>query len=276
MRNFKNDECKICKSTNLVILDQSAQCLNCKVLLYYPYPKQKKPPKVNFKEWYRISFDKNIKNFLGMILYTTNKSKVNKSLNILDYGGGSGQFALIYNSLFPRSKVHIVDIVNESLFNEFKPLNKQIKYEKFPKDKTKFDIIFLNDVYEHVEDPVNLLTVLRTKLKPAGIIFIDTPRQFWIYPFFKYLFKPIYRKIVKGTVSKSHLQIWSDESFKKSVQLSNLKIQKISYFSELTMDTDLYLQQMGIKFKPIKLIIRLFSRPLVSTFYNKIYCVLEK
>ena len=36
MRNFKNDECKICKSTNLVILDQSAQCLNCKVLLYYP------------------------------------------------------------------------------------------------------------------------------------------------------------------------------------------------------------------------------------------------
>ena len=33
MRNFKNDECKICKSTNLVILDQSAQCLNCK--FYY-------------------------------------------------------------------------------------------------------------------------------------------------------------------------------------------------------------------------------------------------
>lgn len=276
MRNFKNDECKICKSNDLFLLDQSAQCLNCKVLLYYPYPKQKKPPKVDLKEWYRISFDKNIKNFLSMIVYATNKSKSNQKLNVLDYGGASGQFALIFNSLFPKSKVYIVDIVNESLFNEFKPLNKQIKYEKFPKDQTKFDIIFLNDVYEHVEDPVHLLSLLRTKLRPAGTIFIDTPRQFWIYPFFKYLFRPIYRKIIRGTVSKSHQQIWSDKSFIKSVQLSNLKIQKISYLSELTMDTDLYLQQMGIKFKPIKLLIRLFSRPLVSTFYNKIYCILKK
>ena len=276
MKNFNKNQCKICKSIDLVIVDHTAKCRSCGVLLYYPYPTQKKPPKVDFKLWYGQSFEKNIKNFTNIILYAADKSKVNKELRVLDYGGASGQFALIFKSLFPVSKVYLVDIVDESLFKEFRPMNKQIKFSNFEKDRTKFDLIFLNDVYEHVEDPIQLLSTLRKKLNPSGIIFVDTPKQFWIYPFFNTIFKPIYKKILKGTVSKSHLQIWSNKSFEKSVKLSKLKIKRIDFLSELTMDTDIYLKQMGLDFLLLKLFVRIISQPLIFTFKNKIYAVLEK
>ena len=44
------------------------------------------------------------------------------------------------------------------------------------KDKNNFDIIFLNDVYEHVEDP-KPFTVLRNS-KTCRYIFIDTRDNF--------------------------------------------------------------------------------------------------
>ena len=166
--------------------------------------------------------------------------------------------------------------MDESLFDEYKSINKQIKFSEFKEDETKFDIIFLNDVYEHVEDPVALLKNLCSKLTIGGKIFIDTPRQFWIYPFFKLILKPIYNKILKGTVSKSHLQIWSKKSFNMSVALSGLKIKKVDYFSELTMDTSVYLRQMNLDYTILRLFVKFFATPPIYTFKNKIYAILEK
>ena len=276
MRNFSNNVCKICLSKELEFVEHTAKCSFCGVLLYYPYPDQDKPPEVNFYEWYSLSFEKNINNFRDITLYSTEKSLVKKPIKVLDYGGASGQFALIFKSLFPKADVYIVDIVDESLFDEYKSINKQIKFSEFKEDETKFDIIFLNDVYEHVEDPVALLKNLYSKLTTGGKIFIDTPRQFWIYPFFKLILKPIYNKILKGTVSKSHLQIWSKKSFNMSVALSGLKIKKVDYFSELTMDTSVYLRQMNLDYTILRLFVKFFAYPLIYTFKNKIYAILEK
>lgn len=210
------NQCKICQSSKLSIFAHTAKCEDCGVLLYYPYPKDdialisegigKKWEREGVLDWYQDAAFYNHTNFTNMLRFTLDKSfNKNKHLDILDYGGGGGQFALICKSHFPQSRVYITDISDESLLEEWKSLNHQISFKEFQTDATKFDVIFLNDVFEHVSDPAFVLKQLAGKLKKRGKIFIDTPKQFFIYPLTKFFSKSIYTKILQGTVSTAHL-----------------------------------------------------------------------
>ncbi len=271
--------CKICKSSKIRQFAHSAKCLNCKVLLYYPYPSEselKNAPANDYYSWYNLSFDKNIINFIEMIKFTVNRSNYSKKIKVLDYGGGSGQFALIFKSLFPSAEVFIVDIDDTGLFSQFKSLNNQILFKNFSLDKNKFDYIFLNDVYEHVDDPIKVLKTLKAKLNSEGLIFIDTPKHFWIYPFFQFFSKKIYLKLLQGTVSLSHLQIWSLKSFEISVKKAGMKIDKIKLLSEFTMTPDYYLSNMKFKNKFVINFFTFIFFVIKKTFKNKIFSTLKK
>ena len=226
-------------------------------------------------EWYENSFVRKLEGFKDIISFVFKKSS-QKEYKILDYGGSSGQFALIFKSVFPKADVFITDINDNSLFKEYSIMNKQIKFNNFNNDINKFDVIFLNDVYEHVSDPVNLIEILEKKLNDDGLIFIDTPRQFWIYPFFKLFNKYIYRKILRGTVSGAHLQIWNEKSFKVSLRNTKLKIFKKKYYTELTQDPEYYVRGMTINNKFLKRIIIFGVSILLFTFKNKIFVILKK
>ena len=55
-------------------------------------------------EWYANSFERKIKGFIDIIMFILDDKK-QQSLNVLDYGGASGQFALIFKSFFPNQKI---------------------------------------------------------------------------------------------------------------------------------------------------------------------------
>ena len=149
-----------------------------------------------------------------MIEFSVPKNYKEGKLEVLDYGGGGGQFASILKKMFPKSEVYITDLYDEKLLNEYSFFNNQIKFSEFKNDKTKFDFIFLNDVFEHLSDPANVLKTLKNKLKDKDSrIFIDTPKKFWIYEFSSIFSKNLYRKILNGTVDQDHQQIWSKKSF---------------------------------------------------------------
>lgn len=76
----------------------------------------------------------------------------------------------------------------------------QIPFADFGDDGRKFDFIFLNDVFEHVADPLFVLKQLSGKLRSTGKLFVYTPKQFWIYPIAQLVSKPLYLKVLKGTV----------------------------------------------------------------------------
>lgn len=277
---FSQKECKICNSVLNEFIDHTAKCPNCGILLFYPYPDRTKLESVFLNEeqnyeWYANSFTRKLNGFRDIITYTIENND-QKEYKVLDYGGASGQFALIFKSFFPKSEVFITDINDQSLFNEYRPLNNQIKFEEFKNDQNKFDIIFLNDVYEHVDDPVSLISLLDGKLKENGSIFIDTPRQFWIYPFFKKVNSYIYRKILRGTVSAAHLQIWTNNSFELSLKSTNLKIIRKKYYTELTQDPDYYIVGMTIRNQILKSLINIGVSLFLYTFRNKIFAVLKK
>lgn len=210
-----------------------------------------------------------------MIRFAMDESCKGKKLDILDYGGGGGQFALVCKSHFPEATVFITDISDEALLEEWSPANIQIPFRSFPRDDTKFDFIFLNDVFEHVSDPALVLKQLAGKLKTGGKLFIDTPKQFWIYPFTRLVSKSLHTKVLRGTVSTAHLQIWSQKSFELLVRESGPKISKYKELSEYTMSADFYTTNMGITNPILKLAARVFYGNARWLAKNKIVCVLS-
>jgi ubiquinone/menaquinone biosynthesis C-methylase UbiE len=277
-------KCKICGTSDLTVFAHTAACRSCGVLLYWPYPKsdrqlvqaEGKPwPTEKVVEWYSESSFFNHSNFTNMLRFTMDESFKNRTLDILDYGGGGGQFALVCRSHFPDSTVYITDISDDSLLEAWKPLNIQIRFKDFANDQRKFDVIFLNDVFEHVSDPLFVLRQLAGKLKSRGRIFIDTPKQFWIYPLARRLSKTLYTKVLRGTVSPAHLQIWSRQSFELVVRESGLLLSRYEESSEYTMPADFYMKNMGIRNPLIRLAGRLFYRNARYLANNKIITVLE-
>ena len=290
--NFKREEgtdCKICGYKHLTVYMHTAKCKNCGVLLYYPYPEDQKLEastdiesieqfKIYNFNWYRRSAKLNHSNFTNMFLFSIENSGdiYSNPVKILDYGGGGGQFALICKSFLPLSEVYIVDIYDNALLEAYRGFNNQIKWNNFLKDETKFDYIFLNDVFEHVNDPLLILETLSKKLSKEGKLFIDTPRQFWLYPVLKFIYKPLYDKLLKGTVSTAHLQIWTEKSFSYVIDKAGFKIQKYVEVNEFTMKPDHYLRNMGITNKFLLSAGNLFYKMSKQFVRNKIMCLLVK
>jgi len=226
-------------------------------------------------DWYSESAFLNHTNFTQMLRFAADESHRNKKLDILDYGGGGGQFALVCKSHFPLATVHITDISDDSLLPQWRPMNVQIPFNEFEADERRFDLIFLNDVFEHVSDPGEVLQQLSGKLKPGGRIFIDTPKQFWLYPVAKALSTKLYEKLLRGTVSVYHLQIWSKKAFELVVDNSGLVADKYREISEYTMPGDYYLDNMGIENPLLRMTGRLFYRNSKYLARNKVICLLR-
>ncbi len=182
---------------------------------------------------------------------------------------------MVCKSHFPESTVYITDISDESLLEEWKPFNVQIPFKEFHKSEVMFNVIFLNDVFEHVTNPLYVLRQLAVKLMPKGVIFIDTPKQFWIYPVTKMFSHSLYHKVLKATVDADHQQIWSRRAFGTIVREIDLVITKYDEISEYTMPSEFYMNNMGIKDPLIRLFGRIFYRNAKFLAKNKIIAVLS-
>lgn len=282
---LEQDKCKICGSSSLEIFAHTANCGDCGVLLYYPYPDDdsqlvlsgegKEWPREQVLSWYSEASFYNHTNFTNMIRFAMDESFKGRKLDILDYGGGGGQFALVCKSHFPEANVFITDIADEALLEEWSASNNQIPFGRFADDDTKFDLIFMNDVFEHVSDPASVLRQLAGKLKPGGKLFIDTPKQFWIYPVTKLVSKSLYTKVLRGTVSTAHLQIWTKESFELVVRECGLRVDKYEETSEYTMPADFYMNTMGISNPLLRIAGRVFYGNAKRIAKNKIVSVLS-
>ncbi len=281
MCDLNANTCKICGSFQLRIVDHTAKCIQCGTLLYYPYPEDASDGDACWNQeqslrWYTQSAFLNHMNFTHMTQFALDVTWQGKEFDALDYGGGGGQFALVLKSHCPLANVYITDVGDNSLLNQYKPLNKQIPFHSFNTDSTRSDAIFLNDVFEHVADPSSVLKLLMQKLNDGGQIFIDTPKQFWIYPVTRLLSRKIHSKLLKGTVSRMHLQIWSKASFQAVVRNAGLRIVKYKELSEFTMPADYYMRNMGIQNPLLKLAGRALYSSARFIAKNKIAALLEK
>jgi len=290
LRSFNESKiCKICGEQKLLIFAHTATCKNCGTLLNFPY---EEPREIEFldrslstseykdlqhrsQKWHISSGNRNHYNFTAMTVFCEEYLSRQSELNILDYGGGGGQFALIFKSMYPKAKCNIVDMNDYRLLEAYAPMNKQIKFSKFEYDAAKFDFIFLNDVFEHLTLPKETLELLRGKLKQNGKVFIDTPCTFWLYPITKFFSKKIHKKLLVGTVDFDHQQIWTTNSFYSISQQTGFSVIKYKRLSEYTQPPEFYLDNMGIKNPFLRFLGKtfVFLAPFIAR--NKIMAVLE-
>jgi 2-polyprenyl-3-methyl-5-hydroxy-6-metoxy-1,4-benzoquinol methylase len=277
-----SDKCKICGSGALALREHTARCRACGVLLYYPYPDDSElsgsSAHMSAKSsaaWYASSAWFNHANFTRMIRFATDGLDPGRSVRFLDYGCGGGQFALVAKSHFPFSQVFCTDASDDALLPEWRSLQTQIRFAEFRQNDTRFGLIFLNDVLEHVSDPVGVLRLLASKLEPNGKLFVDTPKSFWIYPATRILTPMLHDKLLRGTVSLAHLQIWSPRALNIVVDNAGLEICKYKEISEYTMPAAYYLANMGISNRLVQLAGSAFYAQAEHLARNKIMALLS-
>ncbi len=290
MNAVSNVACKICGSSKLDFFAHTATCQECGVLLCYPYPSSDAEQfatktgrqdvsdadaKRHRLEWSLKSGDRRHLGFTEMVRFTMTEDLRFRPIKVLDYGGG-GQFGLVLKSMYPLADVYITDIRDVQFLDQFRPMSTQIKFADFDRDGTKFDVIFMNDVFEHLSDPMGVLSALRGKLAgPDAKIFIDTPRQFWIYPATKFVWKKLHTKVLRGTVDYDHQQIWSRKAFSHVAREAGFEIFKYAEVSEFTQPPDFYLDAMKITNPVIRFFGKRMYRLGRAIAKNKILAVLR-
>ena len=200
----------------------------------YPAPNKKRLEKY-YKEKY---FDKNIsyksilkpeeenyhKCISAVKIFMLNKKiKKLKNKSLLDIGAGQGTF--LNNIKMHFKKCTGVDFSSDNFLkkNKFNIDFISINPEDFIKknDLKKFDIITLNNVLEHVPDPINLLKKLKLKIKKKTYLILTVPNDF------SKLQKETNKKVLKKNYWVSppeHLNYFNTQNFVKFSNKMGFKI----------------------------------------------------
>jgi 2-polyprenyl-3-methyl-5-hydroxy-6-metoxy-1,4-benzoquinol methylase len=214
-----NISCDLCKDDNIQILYKSQDyrlnvddkiyflvyCNNCNILFINPKPKPEEISTHYPEKFFQANF--NISNLYIRLL---NKIKIRiitrykKSGRILDIGCGDGEFLLNFKKKgwntygIDTSPLAYSLSKNKIIKNIFNTTLTECRFgDNF------FDVITLNNVIEHVDDPEHLIKEIFRILKKEGILFILTPniesyqckitKQYWIHldiPRHLYLYSP--------------------------------------------------------------------------------------
>ena len=109
--------------------------------------------------------------------------------------------------------------------------------EEILKIKTKFDVIWIENVLEHVLDPRNLISNIKLKLKSGGLLAVTVPNDFSITQI---------NLMIKGKVKKNefwvappdHLSYFDKNSLIKFFEEFNFKL--IDLISDYPIDLNLF------------------------------------
>lgn len=102
--------------------------------------------------------------------------------HVLDVGCGIGSFLRQFHTIMPTWALHGLEVAVHFRERVLAIPGVEAFYTDIADIKKCFDLIVLNDVLEHVPQPVELLTNLKKLLKPGGKLFIRCP-NFAINPF---------------------------------------------------------------------------------------------
>ena len=95
-----------------------------------------------------------------------------KGSEILDFGCGRGGFIQLSKKISKRSVGLELNITNREYLNN---IGVQCVNTLSELKDDKFDLITLNHVFEHLNDPIDILVELQKYLKDDGIIIIEVP-----------------------------------------------------------------------------------------------------
>lgn len=142
--------------------------------------------------------------------------KENADISILEFGSGNGDWA------YEAKKLNFDVTTTELSKNRIESLNK--KGLKICNDihecKDKFDIIYSDQVFEHISNPAEILKTILPLLKEYGYIYLKFPSGFM----FRNILKMNYQPQKDCAMPLEHINILNRKTFLYLVKDLNLKI----------------------------------------------------
>lgn len=118
--------------------------------------------------------------------------KNREKLNILDVGCGKGNITKFIGQHFTNSKIDAIDIseraIELAIIDEAKIKFIHADAIDFKGFGYLYDVIVLNNIYEHVENPAGILVNLKQILTDDGVFIISTPNRYSVKNIIKKLF----------------------------------------------------------------------------------------
>ncbi|ULC58702.1 methyltransferase domain-containing protein [Flaviramulus sp. BrNp1-15] len=149
---------------------------------------------------------------LEMLQFLPHDAKV-----ILDVGCGNGAFAEIIKEQ-NNAEVWGIELMEEHAKEAQKKLDKVFigKCEDFIEslpDKY-FDVIYCNDVLEHLVDPYHVINILKKKLSKKGKIISSLPNVRFFKTFMGVLIKKDWKYEYYGVMDRTHLRFFTKKSIR--------------------------------------------------------------
>ena len=148
-----------------------------------------------------------------MLKYLPENSK-----KILDVGCGNGAFASLLKQK-NNAEVWGIELMEKEALIAQEIVDKVLigNCEKHINDLPDhyFDVIYFNDVLEHLADPYSVLENLKCKLAPNGVIISSIPNVRFFRTFSKVVFLKDWKYDDFGIMDKTHLRFFTNKSIKR-------------------------------------------------------------
>ncbi|MGF1554712.1 class I SAM-dependent methyltransferase [Paucihalobacter sp.] len=134
---------------------------------------------------------------------------------VLDVGCGNGAFASIVKTQ-ESAEVWGIELMKDEAEIASTVLDKVFTgpcedfLEELPNNY--FDVIFFNDVIEHLADPYSVLEIIKSKLSATGVVISSIPNVRFYRTFAKVVFGKDWKYEDHGTMDKTHLRFFTSKS----------------------------------------------------------------
>ncbi len=95
-----------------------------------------------------------------------------------------------------------------------------------------FDLVVVNDVIEHMDDPDRFLKAIKTKLVPNGSIVGSVPNVRYVNVLFELLVLKDWRYRDAGVLDRTHQRFFTEKSLRRSLRDNGFQVEVIEGLSE--------------------------------------------
>src|SRR5690606_19949202 len=117
-----------------------------------------------------------------------------------------------------------------------------------------FDVIYFNDILEHLEDPYNVLKEVKSKLKKEGVIISSIPNIRYYKAILSLIFNKDWKYKAQGVMDKTHLRFFTGKSIKRMFEdlgynvLTHEGINRSSSIRPIIFNIPFLFTQMDIRY----------------------------
>ncbi|MBS3738661.1 MAG: class I SAM-dependent methyltransferase [Psychroflexus sp.] len=146
---------------------------------------------------------------------------------VLDVGCGQGTFAQQIKEMY-KTETWGIEYMSSHAMEADKILDKVFSgaCEDFLEDlpDNYFDVIYFNDVLEHLVDPYNVLKKIKSKLTTTGIIISSIPNIRYHNSMRMFLFDKDWKYEDSGVMDHTHMRFFTKKSIKRMFKETGYKI----------------------------------------------------